>query len=189
MYVYEENEKKLEKYEINLERLKNTKPVDLAQVKIKKIKKINYKKIKNKINEMESFLYKNYIKDYEIAFEQELEKIKQIEIKKKKIFEETKKRAEEFATMLLGILDDATEKEKKYILSEKYRKEMDLDTRNLNSSKVYRWLRKMKKNPEFGPENSEKIRNWLINHTKIFGKEFEERYDPFIIIIKIANIK
>lgn len=161
----------------------------MAQVKIKKIKQKNYEKILNKIDEMESFLYKNYIKDYEIAYELELEKIKKIEIKKKLIFEETKKRADEFTIMLIGILNDASEKEKNYILKEKYRKEMDLELRKIKSTKVFAWLRKMKKNPEFGEKNSNKIRYWLINHTKVFGTEFEERYDPFIILIKIANIK
>jgi len=41
----------------------------------------------------------------------------------------------------------------------------------------------------FGIENSKEIKNWLIRHEKNFGIEFEERYDPFTIIIKLCEIK
>lgn len=50
------------------------------------------------------------------------------------------------------------------------------------------WLEKMKVNEDFGEENVDKIESWLVTHEKTFGTEFEERYDPFVIIIKIANL-
>ncbi len=137
---------------------------------------------------MESFLYKNFLKDYEIAYEKEIEKMKEIKKKKDLLFEETKKRANDFTKMLIGILDEASEKEKVYIKNAKFRKDMDLDKRKRHKSKIMKWLKRMEKNPEFGKENSSLIKNWLINHTAIFGEEFEERYDPYLIIIKIGNI-
>lgn len=56
---------------------------------------------------------------------------------------------------------------------------MNLKKREAGKQLVLDWLSKMEKNQFFGFENSKKIRNWLIIHERVFGTEFEERYDPY----------
>ena len=53
---------------------------------------------------------------------------------------------------------------------------------------VFEWLEEISKNEQFGTKNSRKIWDWLLSHEKIYGNEFEERYDPYAIIIRIVNL-
>lgn len=46
----------------------------------------------------------------------------------------------------------------------------------------------MSKVPEFGAKNGNKIKEWFRRHENLFGTEFEERYDPYMIFIKIVSL-
>lgn len=46
----------------------------------------------------------------------------------------------------------------------------------------------MSKVPEFGSKNAKKIKEWFRRHENLFGTEFEERYDPYLIFIKIVTL-
>ncbi len=138
---------------------------------------------------MESFLYKNFLKDYEIALEKENERFKKINKKVKILARKAHKNADEFIDMLLNILNDAQDKEKEFVSGGAERPEMDQEHRKRLRTKVYSWFKDMERNDDFGKENVEKIKLWLMRHERIFGTEFEERYDPYVIIIKLADIK
>lgn len=148
-----------------------------------RIRKISAYKIKS----LKSQVLKNLLKNYSVK--NEMRKRKLLALKKKEAKLEKKKNelGVVFSRELRRILESAQAKETLYRESNPIRPKLNVKERKQDRKKVFEWLKWQRTQGIFDLEEVFRLKTFLLKHEKVFGEEFEERFDLYKIILALAK--
>ena len=144
-------------------------------------------KIITRMQLIESWIYKNALMEYELfcaADQKQLEAVKKYADTLEVIRREN---MEGFANKLLEALREAQQREKERAGEAAPRVRMDPRRRAEAKARTLQWLQDLVAQNRLSAQRAMEIKAFVLVHEKKFGIEFEETYDPFLLLLHIAN--
>lgn len=140
------------------------------------------------LKSLQSQVLKNLLKSYSVKTEMRKRRLLKLKNKEKKLKEKKEELGRVFSNELVRILESAQAKESLYRESNPIRPKLNKMARREDRKKVFQWLQMQREQNIFGVQEVFKLKAFLLKHEKVFGEEFEERFDLYKIILALAKL-
>lgn len=149
----------------------------------RRIRKISAYKVKS----LKSQVLKNLLKNYSVTTEMRKRRLLALKKKESKLRQKKQELGVVFSRELRRILESAQAKETLYRESNPIRPKLNLKERKEDRKKVFEWLQTQRAEGVFDLKEVFGLKAFLLKHEKVFGEEFEERFDLYKIILALAK--